>query len=386
MKIICFIALLIITVYCSAQVTFQKNIGGDKFERALFIDRTSDDGYIVCGYSNSFGDGSYDMYLVKLDNAANIQWQKTFGGSRTDIGWGVHELKDKTFLFFGAIGIDSTNDDIFITRVDAKGNQLWQKTYGNEKYERCTQLLPTSDGNFLLIGQRNVGPGNNIDSYILKIDEKGNLLWEKCYGGTLPERTYYGGETPDGDFLISGSILPYASARADIFLLKISNNGEQRWIKTIGEEKVHDIVHSFCRNRDKKTYTLTGYSETAKEGFHEGLFMQIDENGNLIRKQTYDTGEDMRLMHSEETADGSFIVTGYSRKDITKNINDAVLLKFNKDGKTEWVKTFGEPDKEDQGYWIVVNKDGSYTFVGFTHSTGNNGDLWLIRTNADGKL
>lgn len=385
MKRICFLPLLIASLYCSAQNNFQKTIGGEKFERALFIDHTSDDGYIVCGYSNSFGGGSYDMYVVKLDKAANIQWQKTFGGSRTDIGWGVKELKDKTFLLFGAIGIDSTNDDVFITRLDANGNQLWQKTYGNEKYERCTQMLTTTDGNFLLIGQRNVGPDNNIDSYILKIDDKGNLLWEKCFGGSLPERTFYGGEVPNGDFLISGSILPYASAKADIFLLRINKHGELIWTKTIGDEKVHDIIHSFCRNSDKKTYTLTGYSQTTKEGFHEGLFIQIDENGNLLKKQTYDTGEDMRLMHSEETPDGDFIVAGYTRKDISKNINDAVLLKFNKDGKAQWIKTFGQPDKDDQGYWIVVNKDGTYTFVGYTHSVGTNGDVWMIKTNANGE-
>ena len=86
-------------------------------------------------------------------------------------------------------------------------------------------------------------------------------------------------------------------------------------------------------------------------------------------------------MHSEETRDGSFIVTGYTRKDITKNINDALLLKFNKDGKAEWIRTFGQADKDDQGYWIVVNKDGTYTFVGYTHSAGTNGDVWMIRTN-----
>ena len=385
MRITCLLLSMFVSVFCVAQDGFQKNFGGDKFERALFIDHTSDGGYVVCGYSNSFGDGSYDIYVVKLDNAANIQWQKTFGGSRTDIGWGVKELKDKTFLLFGAIGVDSTNDDIFITHLDAKGNQLWQKTYGNEKYERCTQMLETSDGNFLLIGQRNVGPGNNIDSYVLKIDDKGNLLWEKCFGGSLPERTYYGGEIPNGDFLISGSVLPYGTAKADIFLLRINKHGEIVWVKTIGEEKIHDIIHSFSRNSDKKTYTLTGYSETAKEGFHEGLFIQIDENGNLLKKQTYDTGEDMRLMHSEETRDGGFIVAGYTRKDITRNINDAVLLKFNKDGKAEWVKSFGDTDKDDQGYWIVVNKDGTYTFVGYTHSVGTNGDVWMIKTSAKGE-
>jgi len=364
--------------------SYQKNFGGEKFDRALFIDHTSDDGYIVCGYSSSFSN-SNDVYLVKLNKAGDVQWQKTFGGSRTDIGWGVYELKDKTYLLFGAIGIDSANDDIFITRLDANGNRIWEKTYGNEKYERCTQMLPASDGNFLLIGQRNVGPGKNIDSYILKIDGKGNLLWEKCFGGSFPERTYYGGETTNGDFLISGSILPYETSKADIFLLRINKNGELVWEKTIGEEKVHDIIHSFCKNKDNKTYTLTGYSETAKEGFHEGLFMQIDENGNLLKKQTFDTGEDMRLMHSEETPDGSFIVAGYTRKDITKDINDAILLKFNKDGKAEWIKKFGQPDKDDQGYWIVVNKDGTYTFVGYTHSYGTNGDVWMIRTNAKGE-
>ena len=374
-------------MYSPAQQTFQKNLGGDKFERALFIDHTSDGGYIVCGYSNSFhSTNDYDIYVAKLDEAANIQWQKTFGGSRTDIGWGVKELQDKTFLLFGAIGIDSTNDDIFITRLDAKGNQLWQKTHGNDKYERCTQMLATSDGNFLLIGQRNVGPGNNIDSYVVKIDDKGNLLWEKTYGGNFPERTYYGAETPDGDFLISGSLLPYQTAKADIFLLKINRNGELIWTKTYGAENVHDIVHSFCRNQDQKTYTMSGYSETAKAGFHEALFMQIDANGNVLTKKTFDTGEDLRLMHSEQTSDGDFIVAGYSRKDITKNIHDAVLLKFNKDGTTKWIKRFGEQEKDDQGYWIVVNKDGGYTLVGYTHSIGVNGDVLLIKTDADGEL
>jgi hypothetical protein len=131
---------------------------------------------------------------------------------------------------------------------------------------------------------------------------------------------------------------------------------------------------------------MTGYSETAKEGFHQGLFMQIDADGNMLKKSTYDTGEDLRLMHSEQTGDGGSIVTGYSREVITANINDAVLLKLGKDGKAEWIKTFGDPDKDDQGYWVVVNKDGSFTMVGFTHSSGSNGDVLLIKTNSEGEF
>jgi hypothetical protein len=111
-RIYCFL-LLIISLYCTAQESFQKNFGGEKFDRAMFIDHTRDGGYIVTGYSNSFNTGNYDIYIIKLDAKGKMEWQKTFGGGRTDIGWGVRELNDKTFLLFGGIGIDSTNDDIY---------------------------------------------------------------------------------------------------------------------------------------------------------------------------------------------------------------------------------------------------------------------------------
>jgi hypothetical protein len=385
MRLLFFLFVLLNVSNAKGQETFQKNFGGNKFERALFLTHTSDGGYMTTGYSSSFS-GNYDIHIVKLDDKANIEWQKSFGNDKTDIGWGVKELKDKSYLVLGAVGIDSTNDDIWIARLDKNGNKLWEKTYGSKVYERCTQMLSTSDGNFLLIGQRNVEPGKNIDSYILKIDIDGNLIWEKCFGGSFMERTFYGAETQGGDFIISGLILPYKNNKADIFLLKLNKNGEQLWTKTYGEEKVHDIVHSLSLNSDKKTYTMTGYSETIREGFHEALFMQIDENGNLLKKQTHDNGEDVRLMHSEQTKDGGFIVTGYTRKDITKNIYDAVLLKYDADGKVAWIKNFGLADKDDQGYWIVLNKDGGYTLTGYTHSLGINGDVWLIKTNASGEL
>jgi len=379
-----FLFVLFISLCCTAQNNFKKSFGGDKFDRALFIDHTSDGGYIVCGYSNSFNNSnSYDIYVVKLDGSATIQWQRTFGGNRTDVGWGIKELKDKTYLLFGAIGVDSTNDDIFIAKLDANGNKLWEKTYGGNTYERCTQMIPTTDNNFVLIGQRNIKEGN-IDSYVLKIDVNGNLIWEKTFGGPFVERTFYGAEIPGEDLLISGLTLPHGNNKADIYFLRLTKNGDLVWNKTYGEKNVHEIVHSFCINNDIKTYTLTGYSETNKEGFHEGLFLQINENGDVISKQAHNNGEDLRLMHSEPLSDGGFIVAGYTRKDIMSEISDAVLLKFDKDGKVKWLRTIGDADKDDQGYWVIVNKDGSYTFVGYTHSIGKNGDILFVKINAEG--
>ncbi|HYF31749.1 MAG TPA: hypothetical protein VD993_11580 [Chitinophagaceae bacterium] len=370
------VLLLLFALNAMSQKAVEKTFGGQRFDRSLFINHTSDKGYIICGYSNSFS-SSHDIYVVKLDSRGSVQWEKTFGGGRTDVGWAATELKEGGYLLMGGVGIDSTNDDIYLARLDAHGNKLWEKTYGNNLYERATQLLPTSDGYYVLIGQRNIIPGKNIDSYILKIDKEGNVLWEKTFGSAVVERTFYAVETPGGELLVSGLILPYQHAKADIYMLKLSSQGEMIWSKTYGEENVHDIAHSFCMNDDKKTYTLTGYIESSKEGFHDALFMQIDENGNLLIKERHSTGEDLRLMHAEPVPDG-FIVTGYARRDIQQNLHDAVLLKYDRTGKVKWLQTFGTPDKDDQGYWIVPNADGSCTLVGYTHSKGTNGDVWLI--------
>ena len=381
-----FFSCLLLSLCSSAQNTFMKNIGGGKFERALFLTQTSDKGYLACGYSNSFS-SSNDMYLVKTDAQGNLLWQKNYGGHKLDMGWSVLELKDKGYLLHGCtLSKDTTNQDIYLLRLDKSGNIIWQKTYGSKKDERTTHLLTLFDGNYLLIGERIIQDTVDRDSYLLKLDTTGNIIWEKTFGGPRNERTYYGAETKQGDYLITGSILPYANGKADILLLKISKEGKLVWSKTYGEKEVHDVSHSFSRNRDEKTFTITGYIGSVQPGFHDALFMQIDENGKLLITKRYSTGEDMRMMHSEETSDNGFIVTGYARKDISKNNNDAVLLKYDSKGNVQWLKTFGMPEVDDQGYWIVCNEDGGYTLTGYTHSYGTNGDLWLIRTNSNGEI
>ncbi len=381
-----FLCCLQLSFQGSAQFTFMKNMGGEKFDRALFLTGTSDKGYLACGYSNSFS-SSNDVYLVKTDGQGNVQWQKTYGGNKLDMGWSVLELKDKGYLLHGCtLSKDTTNQDIYLLRLDLSGNIIWEKTYGSKKDERTTNLLTLADGNYLLIGERIIQDTVDRDSYLLKLDTSGNIIWEKTFGGPRNERTYYGAETNQGDYLITGSILPYNNGKADILLLKISREGDLIWSQTYGEKEVHDISHSFSRNKDGKAFTITGYIGSAQPGFHDALFMQVDADGKLLVAKRHTTGEDMRMMHAEETDDKGFIVTGYSRREISKNINDAVLLRYDSAGNVKWLKTFGTPSVDDQGYWIVCNADGGYTLTGFTYSHGINGDLWLIRTNANGDI
>lgn len=376
------LVLLLLPAFFGSTVSaqpFDRHYGGNGFDRALFLAHTADKGYIACGYTRSFG-SSYDMYLVKTNRNGEMEWHRNYGGEKMDIGWSIVECNDG-YLLHGSTTKDSTNDDISIMRLDKYGNVTWQKTYGSEKYERATHVLPTSDGNYVLVGQRNIDQVN-IDSYIFKIDTAGRLLWEKTFGGPGNERTYYGAETLNGDLYIIGSTLPYNHSKADILLLKLTRNGELAWTKTYGEENVHDIAHSFSLNRDKQTFTLTGYIGSSVAGVHDGLFMQLDRDGKVLTSKRHHTGSDVRLMHTKQTRDGGFISTGFTRQDSTVENHDAVLLKWDRNGKVTWMKTFGTPGHDDQGYWVVEDGNRSYTFCGYTHSSGEGGDLWMVRVIA----
>jgi hypothetical protein len=376
---------LFLTQFVNGQQPFMKNAGGLKLDRALYITATSDKGYMACGYSSSFGN-SLDMYVAKLDSQGNLEWQQNYGGDKMDLGWSVHELSNGWLLHGCTWSSDTTNQDIALLRLDPNGKLIWEKTYGNKKDERTTDLLVLSDGNYLLIGERILQDSVNRDSYILKIDTAGNIIWERTFGGPKIERTYYGAETGEGDYLVSGSIFPYDNKKADLLFLKISKDGDLAWSKTLGERNRHEVAHSFRRDRDGKTYTVNGYIESTQSGIHNAYFLQVDGEARVINSYEHSTGNDTRMMHAEQTSDNGFIVTGFTRSDITSNNWDAVLLRYDSKGTVQWMKTFGTPEKDDQGYWVVCDPGGGYTLTGYTYSHGTGGDLWVIRTNARGEL
>ena len=359
-----FLPLIIMTALHVRAQSFERTHGGEGFDRGMHI-LPSNNGWIVCGYSSSFGNGN-QVYLIKLDKLGSKQWENNYGGAGFEMGWIVKNAGNGAFMVLGMTNSrDSLNHDILVMKVDRDGNMIWEKNFGNKKYERATDLMPTADGNFLITGQRNTSSAN-IDNYLLKIDPDGNLVWEKSYGDSLSQRTFYSSNAKNGDYIIAGIHLPSGTSNTDIVLSRLDKDGNIKWTKNFGQLKDHDIVHSLTQNKNG-SYTLIGYRNADRAGFHNALLLQVDENGQLMMEKTCSNGEDLRLMHGEQTADGGFIATGFTRKDISKEIWDAVLIKFNSLGEREWIKTFGTPDKDDQGYWIVVNPDGGFTLTGYTH-------------------
>jgi len=160
-----------------------KTYGGTNWDQANSIQQTSD-GYVVAGYTFSFGAGDADAWVLKLDGDGNVQWQKTYGRSSVDEAWSIQQTSDGGYIVasythtFGA-GIW----DAWVLKLDGDGNVQWQKTYGGTNCDYAESIQQTLDGGYIVAGGTySFGVGGN--AWVLKLDGDGNVQWQKTYGGT----------------------------------------------------------------------------------------------------------------------------------------------------------------------------------------------------------
>jgi len=264
----------IIKVDNDGNFLWQKCLGGSWMDIGMRISITSDSGFVCMGYSNSLdGDvtgnhGSFDYWTIKLDKNGIIKWEKSFGGSSQDDGLCVTATNDGGVIVGGWTGSTDGNVqcqhhseiDAWVIKLDSAGNIEWQKCYGGSLTESITAIIQLDDGTYMFAGttQSNDGDvsGNHggFDYWVIKTDHWGNLLWQKCYGGSYDETPDFIKRLSDGNFILGG--LTYSndgdvknnhsfSGYADMWLIKISPVGNLIWSQCFGgtdNESMHDAI------------------------------------------------------------------------------------------------------------------------------------------------
>src|SRR5258706_76950 len=168
-----------------AQVnTFEKTFGGNKSDYGHAFAVTSDGGFIITGLTLSFGDTLGDTYLVKTDASGNQQWVKIISGPQLEGGNSVVQTTDGGFLVAGET-TSNTNGlkDILVFKIDAGGNLLWSRNYGGSFDEDGYGLCAANGGGFVVSGSTKSFGSGDADVYIIKIDDEGIQLWSRNYGG-----------------------------------------------------------------------------------------------------------------------------------------------------------------------------------------------------------
>jgi hypothetical protein len=214
---------------------FCKAIGGPASEWGASLIQTSDGGYATASETESFGTGGVDVYVVKLDANGNLQWTKTIGGPGDEIGFSLIQTSDGGYAIAGSTGSFGAGwYDVCAVKLDANGNLQWTKTIGGKDFEGGYSLIQTSDGGYAIAGYTESFGAGGRDVYVIKLDAKGNLQWTKTIGGLDDEIGHSLIQTSDGGYAIAGSTYSFGAGWADVYVVKLDANGNLQWTKTIG--------------------------------------------------------------------------------------------------------------------------------------------------------
>jgi len=206
-------------------IIWAKTYGGTSTDGATSVQQTSDGGYIVAAEILSFGAGSWDIFLIKTDAYGNVQWAKTYGGTGADIPISVQQTSDGGYIVAGFTDSFGAGErDIFLIKTDANGNIIWAKTYGGTYWDYAFSVQQTSDGGYI-VASSTLSFGTSNDFFLIKTDANGNIIWAKTYRRTGWDEVYSVQQTSDGGYILVGLTYSFGAGSEDIFLIKTDANG-----------------------------------------------------------------------------------------------------------------------------------------------------------------
>ena len=238
--------------------------------------RTKDEGFIATGWAKSYANNNLlDVYLVRTNNIGDTLWTKTFGGDKHDQGRSVQQVTDGGYIITGFTeSFGAGSDDVYLIRTDSAGDTLWTKTYGGTNYDYGRSVDQTSDEGFVIAGDtRSFGVGQ-FDFYLLRTDSAGDTLWTKTYVGTAFDQGYSVNQTNDNGFIIAGAT-DSSNMFSYVYLIRTNTMGEIEWTKTCGGSK--EDMGLCCQQTTDGGFVVVGFTHSFGAGEGDVYLIRLDK-------------------------------------------------------------------------------------------------------------
>lgn len=363
---------------------WNKTFGGPHSEWGWSVLQTSGGGYIIVGYTNSYGAGGTDVWLIKTDSFGNELWNKTFGGSDFDVGRSIQRTSDDGYIIAGWTRSYGAGDkDVWLIKTDFFGNEQWNRTFGGLGWDESYSVQQTYDGGYILVGDTKSYGAGGRDVWLIKTDSFGNEQWNRTFGGSYYDECRTVQQTYDGGFIVSGYTSSYGAGGNDVWLIKTDFSGNEEWNKTFGGLD-NDVSRSAQQTSDSG-YIISGWTLSYGAGVRDIWLIKTDSSGNEEWNKTFGGLNDDRSYSVRQSSDGGYIVAG-TTSSYGAGSYDGLLIKTDSLGNEDWNITFGGLDGDVCRY-VLRTSDEGYVISGYTKSYGAGmKDAWLIKLSAEEKM
>lgn len=450
LKFIVLIGFFSITNLIAQDILWERSYGGKHAEFLYDAQPTADYGFILAGssISNKNGNkseaskGNLDYWIWKMDEKGSPEWQKSYGGNGVDLLLSVRITSDGGFILAGISNSSVSGDkkeaskgqeDFWIIKLDANGQEIWQRTIGGSGQEKLLSITQTKDGGYVLGGSsssdkseadekgvvdkygKKENSRGNLDYWVVKLDSKGEIEWDKTIGGKYVDELKSIEQTKDGGFILGGySNSPESGDKSqksfglgDYWIVKLDKEGAIEWQETMGGDKDDNLFAltqtndgGFIAGGNSNSGTSNSKTKSNRNGT-DFWVVKLNESGSILWQETYNYGKLDVLTSIVENPDGTFLIGGYaqseakfnSNKSLGKNIktdkegiNDYVALKIKADGEEIWTQTVGSKGDELLKK-LFETRDGGYILAGTSkgevsrdkNSFKGGSDFWIVK-------
>jgi hypothetical protein len=328
----------------SGNKVWDKTLGGEFSDEANSIQQTSDGGYIIAGtkeYQNGLNP-DFDAWVVKLNANGSTVWDKTFGGSKSDHFSSIQQTADGNYVAAGytkssdgdiSAG-NNSNGDCWIVKLDDAGAIVWDKKFGGSEIDYTYSIQPTSDGGYVFAGltfsnDGDISDGNNGDSdcWIVKLDQLGNKVWDKTLGGSYEDAAFSIQQTSDGGYVFAGyvdagdgDVSGVFNGDYDCWVVKLDQSGAKLWDKTFGGSDL-DEAH-FVQQTSDGGYIVAGftYSEDGdingrNNGELDSWILRLDGSGAKVWDKVFGGSSYDGAISIQQNTDGDYVAACTSESD-----------------------------------------------------------------------
>lgn len=388
MKYLAIFFLLLSSQIASAQSPiFQKLIGGGNEDYCSALVLTPEKGYLLCGRTESFGAGGSDVYCIKLDSAGNLLWTRTYGGLLSDAAYAITATADGNFMIAGSTqSFGSGGTDIYLVKINPSGDTIWTRALGGGGLDWANGVVQTPDSGVVLAARtRSFGFGSD-DMYLLKISKDGELLWSRVIGDSGIEVADGIVPLSDGSFMVFGNInLAHNAGFFDIVLVRISAEGQIYWSKSI-ERNGNDFPY-FLRQTSDGGYIITGAAYQNINYDPDIFLLKLDDTGAVSWSKTmrvsFMNGNEGSSAVYEVPGDGFVVSANIDFPTSTFDSYNSCLIWTQANGEITRVKAFSD---RTAGLDMITCENGGYAICGITenYGTAGNYNVWFNKTDSLG--